>query len=177
MKIPLVFGRPIQGVPSVLAAPAALAVAILLPKAHLPRQTRGLAHRAAAIPPPSSCHSELSPFKGWEIINSETPIGLGRHPIQRAPLSHDLSGRGDLLAGSSPARGGWQGTAMRVSGARGMVLGLIGLPERWGSIGNLISAPRRRVFQQPARRRVARPLRARWPQWLPLVECGHGELE
>jgi hypothetical protein len=139
MKIPLVVGRPIQGVPSVLAvtiqpgakaAPAALAVAILLPKAHLPRQTRGSARHAAAIPPPSSSHSELSPFKGWEIINSETPIGLGHHPVQSAPLSHDMSGRGDLLAGSGPARGAWQGTATHVSGARGMVLDLIGLPER-----------------------------------------------
>ena len=160
MKIPLVFGRPIQGVPSVLAVTvqpgakivtAAPAVAIFPPRNLLPRQTRGLPHHSATIPPPSTGNPEFSSFKRWEIIDLETLTSLGRYPMHGPLRSHDLSGRGDLLADSHRAREPSQNMAMHLSKYGGMVLRLSGLAKCEEPMENPIFDAPQAIFQRPMR--------------------------
>lgn len=160
MKIPPVFGRPIQGVRSVLAvavqpgaklATPAVAAAFFPQRISLPRRTRGLFHHSAAIPPQTHSNSELSSFKARGIINSVGLTSLGHHPIHRPLLPYDLSGRGGLLGSSVLATEAWKGNAMHLSEHGVLVLRLIG-PDKCGeSMGNLIFDASQASFQQPVR--------------------------
>jgi hypothetical protein len=163
MKTPLVFGRPTQGVPSVLAvavqpgaklAISVLAVALFPARHSLPRQTRSLVHHSVAIPPQTNSNSEPSLFNSRGITNLEGLTSLGHHRIHRHLLSHDLSGRGDLLGSSVLATEALKDDATHVSGHGVMVLHLIGLAK--GQAWRIhrkshFLIPRRQVLQQPVR--------------------------
>jgi len=147
MNLPLVFGKPIQGVPSVLVvavqlgaklATPALPIVLLLAGHSLPRQTRGLVHHSGAISPQTNSNSELSPFNGRGMTNLEGLTSPGHHRIHRPLLSDDLSGRGDLLGSSVLATEALKDDAMHVSGDRVMALRLIALAKRGESMGNLV---------------------------------------
>jgi hypothetical protein len=143
METPLVFGKLIPGVPSVLAvgvqpgaklAPLVLAAAFFPTSHSFPRQTRGLVHHSAAIPRQTTGHPRRSPCNARGITHVEGLISLGQHRLHRPLLSADLSGRGDPLGSSLLATEPVNNDVMHVSGDGSNGTPLIEVPRGGKSI-------------------------------------------